>query len=289
MRATWSRFIAISGLVALIAGCSTFKLGYYFADNLIVEKAEDYLNLEGGEKTILARQVAELVSWHRTVMLPQYADFLEAQAHVMSQGRWTMENVTKAFEDYRSLMASTVEGASPFLANILVRHSTGEKFVYLQARLEQALSERLVDEMQESRSEAVEEWIERHTTNLERFLGDLNAEQVGVLESFALKDAFGGLRWIEHRTLRQAALLSFLAEQPDADELADFLPRLIVRGYDIVDPDYKQISAQRWAVREALYHGVLNRLTEDQRQEATERLRSYAQDMRELASKTANF
>ena len=75
----------IVGLLAL-SGCSTLKFAYSFAENMVENRAETYLDLSAEQKERLTQQAAVLIAWHRADMLPKYASFFLAQAEIAAAG-----------------------------------------------------------------------------------------------------------------------------------------------------------------------------------------------------------
>ena len=63
----------------------------------------------------------------------------------------------------------------------------------------------------------------------------------------------------------------------------DLESRFLVRAHEVVDPDYRAISENRWALREAMYFDLLSSLSDAQRRELVTTLRGYAVEMVELA------
>jgi len=269
--------------VAVLSGCGSLQLAYSFADNVVEGRADEYLNLSPEQEVILEEQTAALIAWHRQEMLPDYAAFFRAQADVAEAGGWTRSQLADAFAEFRGLLDKTVEGASPFIANVLIEHRTEEKLAYLEARMAENLAERREDEAAETAEESADEWVDRRVDRLARFLGELTEDQVAIVRGYTEQSMDNGLRWLENREQRQDAFVTFMRTEPTRDEIAGFVHRVVLRAHELVDPDYQAVSERRWKLREDMYFDVLAIMTEDQRDTLIFTLRSYADDMVSLA------
>ncbi|MDP6173936.1 MAG: hypothetical protein QGF09_07220, partial [Rhodospirillales bacterium] len=61
-------------LAVALAACSTLKVFYNLADELIAREIAFHLDLDDEGEALAERAVEDLVGWHRTRMLPLYAD-----------------------------------------------------------------------------------------------------------------------------------------------------------------------------------------------------------------------
>lgn len=277
------RLIAFGAAVILLAGCSGFKLAYNFADYQLSQEARFYLDVGDNEAELLDRQIAALLDWHRTRMLPQYAAYFYAQADLVEQAGVNRGQIAQAVQQLRLLMDETFQGASPFFADVLVRHSTEDRVRFLKARMDERESERREEE-QAPLDERITDRTKRIVKNFERFMGDLTPDQTARIRTHA-KDSIDDSRaWKENRVKRQTAFLDYLSQRPDKSLLSEFIFKITVRSYEIVDPDYRVISERRWGRFESLLGDITLSLSAEQRRTFAENLRGYAADMLDLSS-----
>ncbi len=280
---TFRRTLPLVLMLAFLAGCSSFKIAYTFADDLLEGRAEDYLDLSSEDEAHLQEQSARMIAWHKAEMLPKYAVFFEAQADIAEANAWTREGIAETFATFRALMDETLQGAAPFVADVLIRHTAPERVEYLEARMAENTAELREEELQESRAESVDEWVERRVSNFERFLGPMTEAQLAIIKLQAEIAVDPEKRWLVNRTRRQEAFVTFLRTEPSRADISDFVHRIVLRGHEIVDPDYRAHTERRWALLEQLHYDILVTLTDEQRRELVFNLRSYAADMRELS------
>ena len=272
----------IFGLLAL-SGCSTFKLAYSFADNMVEDRAETYLDLSTEQRERLTQQATALIAWHRAEMLPKYASFFLAQADLAAAGGWTRAQLATAIGRFRTLIEHTVEGASPLVAEVLVEHTNPQKLAHLEARMAKNLAEQRTAEAAKTRQISIDQWVERRVDGVYRFTGPLTDAQIDIIRGYAENGSGTAMRWFENREYRQNALVTFLRTRPKKTEIAEFVSQIILRAHEVVDPDYRTIMAARWALREAMYYDILAAINDEQRRKLITSLRGYAADMIELA------
>jgi len=281
-RASLKIAVIVVGLL-LLSGCSSLKFGYSFADDILESRGQTYLDLSPEQETGLESQSEALVAWHRREMLPKYATFFNAQADIAETGGWTRSQLSSAFTEFRALRDETVEGAALFIAAVLIEHSVPERLAYLEARMAEKLSERRAEVMKKTSKERLDDSVERRANRFSRFVGSLSKAQTAIIRRHTEDGLDDPARWLNNRESRQKALATFLRSNPSEDEIAGFVYRILVRAHEEVDPDYRAISENRWALREAMYFDLLSSLSDSQRRELVTTLRGYAVEMVELA------
>jgi len=278
-----ARSLAVLLVVWMVSGCSTLQVAYTFAEGSLESRAEDYLDLGPEQEVQVEAQASALIAWHRREMLPKYAAFLTAQADIAEAGGWTREQFAEAFAGFRTLVDETVGGASPFVAAVLTGHTSPGKVVYIEERIAERNAERRAEEAERTPEEALEAWVEGRVERISRFTGALNDAQVAIIRGYAERGMTHIERWRVNRVKRQEAFIAFLQASPSEEAIAQFVHRILLHAHEIVDPDYRATSEDRWAMSEALYFDVLKSLSDEQRRELISTLRGYAADMVDLA------
>lgn len=266
-----------------VAGCSQFKFVYALGGEAIRSEAEFYLDLTEDEELALAENVDALVLWHRTAMLPRYAAFLRSTADRVEKGALRAPVVEEMIVRMRSLLEETVKGAAPIVAKVLADHTAPQKVAYLRERVAERLSERRV-EAEASRDDWVAERTERAIDRFERFFGDVTSGQKKTVRRY-----FEGIsdlppHWQKMREFRHQAFVDFLAERPNHERIAAFLPRILLRSGDIVGPAYTRLADAWWDGFTAWMIEMATSMTPAQRVHFTRTLRDYADDMVDLST-----
>ena len=90
--------------------------------------------------------------------------------------------------------------------------------------------------------------------------------------------------WLNFREERGRVLLAFLSDRPGRDEIAQFMPVIMLRSAQVIDPAYKQYSDDWWTRFTDWMVEISVSLTSVQRRTFSEVLRNYETDMIELSS-----
>lgn len=270
-------------LLIAVSGCSRLTLLYSFGGDAIQNETEFYLDLNEEEEEALERSVEELILWHREKMLPRYAEFFSKSAAVVDGDALNGLRVRAAIGAMRILLIDTVEGAAPHVADVLVRHTEPRKLNHLRARMAERTAERR-EELEVPLSKWLTERTERSVRQFERFFGDLSKAQVAMVRRYFTDTAETSKPWQRVREDRRLAFLAFLAERPDKDQIAQFLPRILLRSNEIIGSEYKQLADAWWTRATNWIVEMIASLDAKQRQHFSVRLRDYADDMIDLSS-----
>ena len=227
----------------------------------------------------MQKQSAAMINWHRKTMLPKYAAFLHNQANIANDGGWSRQKIETTVKVIRSLLDETVEGASHFIAAVLIEQMTEEKISYLNARM----AENLIKRREKNTPQNFENKVERQAKRIARFTGPLNNNQISIIRAYKKRDSYAARLWLDNREKRQLALTAFLRGKPAKDELANFIYRLLMHAHEIVDPSYQAISEARWKRIEAMYFEVLKSIDDVQHKRLITTLRNYASELADLS------
>ena len=208
-RALFKKVPILLVLIAILAACSSTRLIYTFAGEFIRDEIAYFLDLDEEEDLFLSQQVSEMVAWHRTSMLPNYAAYLTDMADKLAVGQYGVADITKAMADGRSLIEKTVKGLTPRASKVLVRHMTGDDIAYMEEKMEERRQERL-DALLEPEDARYADRLDRLKSNFGRFFGDLADGQVTLLEAHARATLGDPVIRLRNRTRRQRAFLVFL-------------------------------------------------------------------------------
>ena len=122
--------VTLLGLIFILVTCSSTRFIYTFVDEFIKDEINYFLNLDEDEKVLLNKQVSEIVNWHRTSMLPKYADYLNNVADKLEDDQYSADDISKFLENGRFLIEETVIGLVPYVS----------KFLYITKHLNQSNS-----------------------------------------------------------------------------------------------------------------------------------------------------
>ena len=271
--------IVLFGLIFLLATCSSTRFIYTFVDKFIKDEIDYFLDLDDNEKVLLNQRVSEMVTWHRTSMLPKYSEFLYNIADNLEDDKYSAVEVKKLLENGRFLIEETVIGITPYVSKFLIQHQTVENIKFIENSMLSRRQERTI-ELSKNKDVLYEKRFKRLISNFERFFGDLNDSQKNILEVYARETLNDSRVRLHNRTLRQKVFIKFLQTEPTEVELTNFLNKLLLEGHMITNPSYEtfsEISVKKFRI---LLVKMLAKSSIIQRQTIITKLRNYAEDFK---------
>lgn len=272
----------IAALCVFIAGCSSLKFAYGFAETVIRDRAETYLDISEQEGPALESEISSLVSWHRIEMLPEYAAFFESQAQLAEGAGWTRSQVEDSVRTFRALIKETSAGAAPYIARVLVNHTNEDKIGYIKYAMADVLSERR-ERYDEPLEDQIDASVEKSVSSFERFFGSLSNQQLAIVREHKTETYDPSGEWLNWREKRQDDLVRFLSAQPDVDEIQDYVTVALTAPEQIFGEAYRTQADRWWDEQTDRLYELLTTLDAEQRQTFANNLRGYAIDMVELA------
>ena len=271
--------IFLFGLIFLIVACSSTRFIYTFVDEFIKDEVNYFLDLNDNEKVLLNQKVSEMVTWHRTAMLPKYSEFLYNIANNLEGDQYSAVKVQKFLENGRLLINETVTGITPYVSQFLVQHQTVENIKFMENRMLSRRQERIIN-LSKTKDMLYEERLKRLISNFERFFGDLKDSQNKLLEVYARETLNDSRVRLHNRTLRQKVFIRFLKTQPTEVELTNYLNKLLLEGHMITNPSYETFSEISVKKFHTLLLNMLAKSSIIQRETIITKLRNYAEDFK---------
>jgi hypothetical protein len=284
-----ARFAAALCLALGLGACSSVDLIYAVADDMVESRAERYLDLSDPADALHMEQTVDALFEARTrTLTPKISAFLNDQADLLERAEPSpsRDEVADGVERFRALLREAASGAAPYIAAVLVRHTTPERVAHLEAALAERHAEKVEDYADLSPADYRAERIDRTVDGIERFVPDLTAEQtVRVAAVVDAEIARGGRgRWLDNMAAKDAALVAFLRTGPDQDAVAAFMTDWFTASWRVADPDFKRHSDAWWESRADLLFTVIETMTPEQKAETVRTLRAYARDIAGLTS-----
>lgn len=269
-------------LIILLSGCSSTRFLYTFLEELVKDEVSFFFDLDMEEQIFMSKQVSEMVNWHRTSILPNYADYLNDMADKIEVGKYDAANINDALTNGRNLIEETVTGLTPYASKFLIRHQTPKAIEYMEKKMSARNQERLT-ELSKTDDILFEERLKRLTSGFKRFTGYLTDAQVTLLREHASATLGESKIRLNIRTQRQKIFLAFIRNQPSEVELTAHLNKLLLSNYAIsnpVDQGFSEASLSRF--RELLIK-ILAISSTSQRENIISKFRDYAKDFKEVS------
>jgi hypothetical protein len=255
--------VAVMFATALVlAGCSSTKLAYRYADRGIVWWVDDYISMTGEQKTQLELDILALRDWHCSTELPRYSEWLAKLKQDVRSGNFEKPRVSSHLEQLFSFFPPLADRAKPAIMRLL-------------SSLSDEQVRELVDNMAESQAEMEEKYLagdpeqtrqaraKRTMKRVERWLGPLNDIQTGILEQWSDNRRRQTEIWLEGRRNWQQALLEALAQRKDV-VFASEIEYLIDSNEELRGPEYQQMIAESRASMAGLMTDLLREADQQQ-------------------------
>lgn len=248
--------VAVIMVTALVlAGCSSTKLAYRYADRGIVWWVDDYISMTGEQKTQFKQDILALRDWHCSTELPRYSEWLgELQLEVRA-GNLEKPRVSYHLEQLFSFLPPLADRTKPAVIRLLSSLSDeqvrelAENMAESQAELDEKY---LAGDPEQTRQARAKRTMKR----VERWLGSLNDTQIRILTQWSDNRDRQTEIWLEGRRNWQQALLEALAQRKESS-FGREIDYLIDSNDELRGPDYQQMMAESRASMAGLLTDLL--------------------------------
>ncbi len=271
----------------LLAGCSTVKLAYNQAPQLLSWQLNRYLDLSQPQAERVRDELADLHRWHRDTLLPEHAGLLQKLRQQLP-APMSAEQACRAYADLRTQIDQLLARAEPSL-------------VWLASDLSEAQIRSLQKKQADSNADWKKEWLDPPADKLrehryqlllsrtEDFYGSLQEPQKAALRSYIAQSSFDPQRTYAERQRRQKDLLQVLRKIAEDRGNTD-QTRALLRGYlarlntspDVAYQQYAAALVDEGCAGFALVHSAM---TPAQRLKAVASVGAYEQDFIALAAR----
>ena len=275
--------------LVLLSGCSLLRLTYPQLPTIAFWWLDGYVDFTSAQSPRVQEQLAELLRWHRSTQLPDYAALLQrarGDLAVNTTGaqvcRWFDEGVVRLLIAYEHSLPTTAETALVL---------TPAQMAHVQRKFEKVNEDFREDFLQPRPEARLKENVKRTLERAETLYGRLDDAQRELITRQVAASPFDAETWQAERQLRQREILATLrrlqAERADNAQMQAALrvlaeqaqrsPRLAYRAYQ---QRLKQFNCEFAAQ-------LHNATTPAQRQAAAETLKGWETDLRLLAAEPA--
>lgn len=276
--------LVLAGL--LLAGCSTVKLAYNQAPQLLSWQLNRYLDLSQPQAERVRDELADLHRWHRDTLLPEHAGLLQKLRQQLP-APISAEQACRAYADLRSQIDQLLARAEPSL-------------VWLASDLSESQIRSLQKKQADSNTDWKKEWLDPSPDKLrehryqlllsrtEDFYGSLQEPQKAALRSYIAQSSFDPQRTYAERQRRQQDLVQVLrkiaAERGNTEQARTLLRGYLARLNTSPDAAYQRYAATLVDEGCAGFALVHSAMTPAQRLQAVASIGAYEQDFIALAA-----
>lgn len=274
------RYSLLILLIFLLTGCAV-KFVYNQLDWLIPWYLDDYVSLDPLQEIQFDAQLEAYLSWHRRQQLPVYAEFLEWVAEASKDGldRDEIEHVQNRTELYTDQLFVRLGPTLVSLFGDLSEAQVDEMFTNFDKEnnkyREKYVSKKVIKQRYQ-RAKDVRKFIERWT-------GVLDEDQQDIITEWSKQYELMGEEFLNSRQGWQNNLKIILDQRHNKVYFEDALNKLFANRGVGRSKEFEQKLVRNQQRLKTLYLDLDQSLTESQRKRMMDKMKSYAQDFRELS------
>lgn len=272
-------WLLLSGL--LLSSCSRLKLGYEYADWMVVYAVEDNFDLEKVQRARFKEDVESYFRWHRKAMLPLYADLLSGVSDSLGKGL-RPEGIDSGYSRFKVLYRKTMEPTLDRAASMLVSLSPAQ--VDEWSAKQQKKNQKLRKDFSGGRDEQLERRYEKTVDELEDWTGKLSKDQKKQVRALSRGLPWNGHHWLENREKVQARLAALLKAKAPRDEVRRFIEDYFIHPERLRSEEYNARIKESEVKLRAMITRIHQILTPEQKKHFRIRLDLLAQDFRKMSS-----
>ncbi|EGR5062308.1 hypothetical protein C1E47_09615 [Vibrio cholerae] len=209
------KWLRVLLLCTFLAGCAT-KLVYHNLDWFVIDYAEDFVDLNRQQKTLIKQTMPSLQSWHRAQELPDYLAMMD-ELSALSLREVTVEQVAQYQEKMRLYYQRLVIKLLPDVSRLAATLSEVQTEQFMQAFIKrhEKFSKKFI-KMDDR--ELRDFYQERIKDRLEDWLGPLNKSQQELVKVWSNKIQPTANDWIGFQTTMREQVRTLLQQrtQPEA-------------------------------------------------------------------------
>lgn len=274
----------IIGLLVLLTGCSTVRLGYESGPTVAWWWLDGYVDF-GSEQAPKAKDlIRQWFAWHRPSQLPEFATLL-ASAQAPLAEPTTPAQVCRWVERSRAVAEPSIDRALTMGAELVP--GLGEaQFKHLEQRYAKSLAEMRNDYLQARPEERAKASIKRATERAESIYGRLDDSQRKLVAAGIAASPFDPEAWLQERQRRQADIVQTLrrlvAERADRDGIVAAMRAQAERIERSPDPAYRSYQQRLTEFNCGFAAQLHNSTSAEQRKHAQAKLKGWEDDLRAL-------
>jgi len=272
--------LAVLVISVFASGC-TIKLAYNFLDWGLYWELKDYVKFNRDQRLQVKNEISQLIDWHRSDELPQYADELEKLSIGLESGM-TVEQLEKSYDNLRDswqrIIIKTLPAAVDIISNLNDQQINDFFDMLIEKEgddakdIESGTSARTLEEREAYVSEKVSDVI-----------GELNEVQKALIAQWARRmeptKEFSLVQAIKWRTRMQAAI----AQRHDEQQLEKNLMVLFANPNQLRSANYRRVIEKNKHLVMQLLFDLNQTLTSQQRSKMVKKLNGFIPDFRDLS------
>ena len=268
-------------VVSVSASGCTVKLAYNFLDWGLYWELKDYVKFNRDQRLLVKDEISQLIDWHRSDELPQYADQLEKLSIGLESGM-AVEQLEESYNNLRDSWQRIVIKTLPAAADIISNLNDQQINDFFEMLIEKE-DEDAKDIESGTSARTLEKRESYVSKKIVDVIGKLNEEQNDLIAQWAGSmlptKEFSLVQAIQWRTRMQAAI----AERHDERQLEKNLMVLFANPDQLRSVSYRRVIEKNKRLTMQLLFDLNQTLTNQQRSKLVKKLNGFIEDFRDLS------
>ena len=288
MRILKLNYKALRALLAVLvisvstSGCTT-KLAYDFLDWGLYWELKDYVKFTRDQRLLVKDEISQLIDWHRSEELPQYADQLEKLSKELKSGI-TVEQLEESYNNLRDSWQRIVIKTLPAAVDIISNLNDEQVNDFFEMLIEKEGDDaKKIEKGTNARTlKKREAYVSKKIVDV---IGKLNEDQKSLIAQWALS-----MKPTKELSLAQAIqwrtrMQTVLAERHNKQQLENNLMVLFANPDQLRSTSYRRVIEKNKRLIMLLLFDLNQTLTNQQRSKLVKKLKSYINDFRDLSDR----
>ena len=288
MRILKLNYKALRALLAVLvisvstSGCTT-KLAYDFLDWGLYWELRDYVKFNRDQRFRVKDEISQLIDWHRSEELPQYADQLEKLSKELKSGI-TVEQLEDSYNNLRDSWQRIVIKTLPATVDIISNLNDEQVNDFFEMLIEKEGDDaKKIEKGTNARTlKKREAYVSKKIVGV---IGKLNEDQKSLIAQWALS-----MKPTQELSLAQAIqwrtrMQTVLAERHNEQQMEDNLMVLFANPEQLRSASYRRVIEKNKRLIMQLLFDLNQTLTNQQRSKLVKKLKSYINDFRDLSDR----
>ena len=288
MRLLKLNYRALRALLAVLvisvstSGCTT-KLAYDFLDWGLYWELKDYVKFTRDQRLLVKDEISQLIDWHRSEELPQYADQLEKLSKELKSGITVgqLEEFSNNLRDsWQRIVIKTLPAAVDIISNLTDEQVND--FLKMLIEKEGDDAKKIEKGTHVRTVKKREAYVSKKIVGV---IGKLNEDQKSLIAQWALS-----MKPTQELSLAQAIqwrtrMQTVLAERHNEQQMEDNLMVLFANPEQLRSASYRRVIEKNKRLIMQLLFDLNRTLTNQQRSKLIKKLQSYINDFRDLSGR----
>ena len=288
MRILKLNYKALRALLAVLvisvstSGCTT-KLAYDFLDWGLYWELKDYVKFTRDQRLLVKDEISQLIDWHRSEELPQYADQLEKLSKELKSGI-TVEQLEESYNNLRDSWQRIVIKTLPAAVDIISNLNDEQVNDFFEMLIEKEGDDaKKIEKGTNARTlKKREAYVSKKIVGV---IGKLNEDQKSLIAQWTLS-----MKPTKELSLAQAIqwrtrMQTVLAERHNKQQLENNLMVLFANPDQLRSASYRRVIEKNKRLIMQLLFDLNQTLTKQQRSKLVKKLKSYINDFRDLSDR----